>query len=149
MPQSSHHTDADWLVISGKFGIQILYHTSISMSTSVSYDERSIFGSHGAYAVWTGTEPRTYSVSASLVAANGAEVNFNIKQAQSAYAWTQDSPPPCQELKLPTNSGAAYLFETSVRIESFDASIPESTHILESAPVQIEFSLGLKECKAI
>lgn len=143
MATSSHHFDIPWCVIGS---IKILYHTSISTNTSVTYDERSVFGSHGAYAVWTGTAPRSYSLSANLVGANPEEVNFNIAQVQNAYNWTQESPPQCRGLKGPSGVG---LFEASVRIESFDASIPEATHLDGGSPIQIDFSLGLKECKAI
>ena len=141
MTISKHHYDVSWCTIGP---ITIMYHTSISMSTQVTYDERSVFGSHGAYAVWTGTAPRTYSLSANLVAANSNEVKFNMGQVAAAYQWTQQSPPSCQKLTAPGG-----IFNTSVRIESFDASIPESTHLDAGAPIQIDFSLGLKECKPI
>lgn len=146
---SSHHYDAPWCMISE---IMIMYHTSISSSISVSYDEKTVFGSHGAYAVWTGTSPRSYSISASLVAANPMEVIFNVGMVGLAYLWTQCSPPGCKILILPTSLGASLLFGTLVRIESMDASIPEMTHldpISGGSPIQLEFSLNLKECKAI
>ena len=144
MSQSSHHTDVPWCTVGG---ITILYHTQISMNTSVTYDERTVFGSHGMYAVWTGTAPRTFSVSATLVGANGREVQFNLGQVAAAYKWTQGNPPRCKKLKVP--SGASKIFNTRVRIESMDASIPEAVHLFGGAPIQIEFSLNLKECKAI
>ena len=144
MATSNHHEDVKWCTIGD---IQILYHTTISMNTSVTYDERTVFGSHGAYAVWTGTAPRNYSISANLVAANTGEVEFNLAQIQTAYNWTQDSPPKCKPLIVPPGAGA--LFNTHVRIESFDASIPETTHLEAATPIQMDFSLGLKECKAI
>src|SRR5574344_226229 len=139
-----HHYDLPWCTIGN---ITILYHTSISVTTNVTYDERSVFGSHGAYAVWSGTAPRNYSLSANLVGARYLEVQFNIAQVVSAYNWTQESPPQCKGLHGPL--GVASLFSTSVRIESFDASIPEATHVEYGSPIQIDFSLSLKECKPI
>ena len=144
MATSSHHIDVPWCTVGP---VVILYHTSISMNIAVHYDERTVFGSHGAYAVWTGTAPRSFSVSSHMVAANLIEVNFNVAQVEAAYAWTQESPPQCKKLSLPhiyTN-----IFRSAVRIESTDASIPEATHIQGGKPIQIELSLSVKECKAI
>lgn len=144
---SSHHVDVAWCVVGP---VSIMYHTSISMNTSVTYDERSVFGSHGAYAVWTGTAPRSYSISASLVGANTMETAFNVSQVRNAYDWTQQSPPRCNNLTLP-NMNNRSLFEAAVRIENVDTSIPEMTHTdnASHAPIQIEFSMSLKECKPI
>ena len=145
MDQSSHHQDIPWVVV-GK--VKILYHTTISMSISVSYDERSVFGSHGAYAVWTGTEPRSFDLSASMVAANTKEAEFNVSQVAEAYDWTQQSPPQCQALVGPIGAGS--VFNTDVRILSVSSSIPETVHLTGGeVPIQIDLSLSLKECKAI
>ncbi len=146
---SSHHWDAPWCMISE---IMIMYHTSISSDISVTYDDRTVFGSHGAYAVWTGTSPRDYSISADLVGANSLEVIFNIGMVGLSYLWTQCSPPGCKILLLPTSLGASLIFGTTVRIQSMNASIPEGTHldpISGGSPIQISFSLSLKECKPI
>jgi hypothetical protein len=146
---SSHHYDAPWCMVGE---IVIMYHTTISTSISVQYDERTVFGSHGAYAVWTGTSPRSYSVSANLVAANSAEVVFNLLSVKLAYMWTQNSPPGCKILLLPTSLGASLIFGTMVRIESMDANIDEGVHldpISGGSPIQITFSMSLKECKPI
>ncbi len=149
MAGSIHHDDVVWCVVGP---VSILYHTSISMNTAVTYDERSVFGSHGAYAVWTGTAPRSYSVTASMVAANSSEVVFNLKQVYNAYQWTQQSPPQCAALRvgnggLKVNGGS--LYNDSVRIESFDSSIPDATFMDAGIPIQIELSMSLKECKPI
>ena len=142
---SSHHAEVKWCIVGT---IAIMYHTSISVNTSVAYDERTVFGSHGAYAVWTGTAPRSFSISASLVGANLAETTFNLAQVTSAYEWTQESPPGCKGLTLPP-VGLAMVLQGTVRIESMDGSIPDGTHIYGGTPIQIDFSMGLKECKAI
>jgi len=139
---SDHHTDVEWCVIGP---ITIMYHANISVNTSVTYDERSVFGSHGAYAVWSGTAPRSFSVSTNLVAANSGEVQFNMGLVYSAYDWTQMSPPICLPLKAP----APAIFDAMVRIESYDSSIEEGTHLDINTPIQISLSLSLKECKPI
>lgn len=144
MAMSSQHNDFPWCVVGT---IVIMYHTTLSMSTSVQYDQRTVFGSHGAYAVWTGTDPRSFNLSANLVAANTLEVIFNLGMVWQAYDWTQKSPPPCKMLIPPL--GSSMIFNTKVRIESMDASIPESVHLDYEMPIQIDFSMGLKECKAI
>jgi hypothetical protein len=144
MATSAHHVDVPWCIVGG---VTILYHTSISMNIAVAYDERTVFGSHGAYAVWTGTAPRSFSIQSSLVGANILEVQFNVAQVEAAYAWTQESPPHCKGLRLPEITSG--IFSSSVRIESTDASIPEMTHIQGGRPIQIEMSLSVKECKAI
>ena len=144
---SQFHAEASWCIVGS---IIILYHTSISVSTSVTYDARSVFGSHGAYAVWTGTDPRSFTVSASLVGANTSETKFNMEQVLAAYTWTQESPPGCKGLELPKIDSFG-LFNSLVRIESMDGSIPDGTHIDDKwgMPIQIDFSLSLKECRAI
>jgi len=139
---SDHHIDVEWCIVGP---ITILYHANLSVNTSVTYDERSVFGSHGAYAVWTGTAPRSYSLSTNLVGANSGEVAFNMGLVYLAYDWTQQSPPKCEELKAP----APEIFNTKVRIESYDASIEEGTHLDMNIPIQISLSLSLKECKPI
>lgn len=144
MALSSHHVDVPWCIVGP---IVILYHTSISMNIAVAYDERTVFGSHGAYAVWTGTAPRSYNINASMVGANSLEVLFNMAQVELAYSWTQESPPQCKKLILPLI--LTRIFTSSVRIESTDATIPEATHIQAAQPIQVEMSLSLKECKAI
>lgn len=144
MATSSHHVDAPWCIVGD---VAILYHTTISMNIAVAYDERTVFGSHGAYAVWTGTAPRSYSISSSMVGANTLELMFNIGQVEAAYAWTQESPPKCKKLRLPSITTS--IFKTSVRVESVDTSIPEMTHVEGGRPIQIELSLSVKECKAI
>lgn len=141
---SAHHVDVPWCIAGP---VTILYHTSISMNIAVTYDERTVFGSHGSYAVWTGTAPRSYSVSAEMVGANVGEIAFNVGQVEAAYDWTQESPPQCKKLTLPTIT--TKIFKTKVRIESADASIPDMTHIEAAHPIQITLSLSLKECKAI
>jgi len=141
--KSIHHTDVPWCVVGG---VTILYHTTISMNISVQYQEQTVFGSHGAYAVWTGTDPRSYSVSADMVGANALEVAFNVKQVKTAYDWTQQSPPKCEGIK---STPAASIFHAKVRIESMDSSIPDTTHIVAADPIQISLSMALKECKAI
>jgi len=144
---SEHHNDVPWCVVGP---VVILYHASVSVNTSVSYDERSVFGSHGAYAVWLGTAPRSYSVSTNLVAANSDEVKFNMQQVKMAYDWTQESPPYCAPLVSPMThvelDSAGYV---DVRIESYDSSVEEATHLDSLAPIQIALSLSLKECKPI
>lgn len=141
---SAHHIDVPWCIVGS---VTILHHTTISMSITVTYDDKSVFGSHGAYAVWTGTQPRTYSINASMVGANTLEIMFNVAQAEAAYAWTQESPPQCKYLRLPQIS--TDLFATDVRIESAEASIQEMVHIQSAHPIQIDISMSVKECKAI
>lgn len=143
---STHHHDVPWCRVGP---IVILYHANINVSTSVSYDERSVFGSHGAYAVWLGTAPRTYSVSTNLVAANSYEVKFNMQQVKAAYDWTQESPPHCAKLVSPITHTELDTKSVFVRIESYDSSVEEATHLDSLAPIQISLSLSLKECKPI
>jgi hypothetical protein len=142
MGMSAYHVDVSWCVVGD---ISILYHANISVNTSVTYDERTVFGSHGAYAVWTGTAPRSVSISANLVGANSSEIQFNVQQVLNAYNWTQQSPPPCKKISAP----APQLTDMSVRIESFDSSIDEGVLLDGSNPIQISLSLSLKECKPI
>ena len=142
MGMSAYHIDVSWCVVGD---ISILYHANVSVNTSVSYDERTVFGSHGAYAVWTGTAPRSVSVSANLVGANSGEVAFNVTQVLNAYNWTQESPPQCRKLTAP----APQLTNMMVRIESFDSSIDEGVLLDGDNPIQISLSLSLKECKPI
>lgn len=141
---SAHHIDVPWCIVGS---VTILHHTTISMNIAVQYDERTVFGSHGAYAVWTGTAPRSFNINASMVGANTLEIMFNMRQAEAAYAWTQESPPQCKGLVLPQI--ATSLFATDVRIESTDTSIQEMVHIQSGHPIQIDISLSVKECKAI
>jgi len=142
MGMSAHHIDVAWCVVGP---VKIMYHSNISVNVSVQYDARSVFGSHGQYAVWTGTEPRSYSVSSNMVAANADEVQFNLDQVEAAYNWTQENPPGCQKLKAP----ASRIFDAYVRIESYDSSIEEATHLDGTDPIQITLSLSLKECRPI
>lgn len=146
MAYSEHHYDVAWCQVGD---ITIMYHANLTVNISVQYDERSVFGSHGQYAVWLGTAPRAYTVWANMVAANGDEIAFNVDQVIKAHQWTQESPPQCKPLKAP--AGAAH--NTSVRIETYDSSIEEATMTHGSskgnAPVQITLSLSLKECKPI
>lgn len=147
MGESNHHTDVKWCVVGPT---TILYHTTISMSIAVQYDQRTVFGSHGAYAVWTGTDPRSYNISANFVAANVTEAQYNVDQITAAYNWTQESPPKCKGLTGPT--GVAKIFNTDVRPESVDSSIPEGVHLTPKGhllPIQIDFSISVKECKEI
>ena len=146
--QSAHHNDVPWCMAGP---VVILYHASINVSTSVSYDQRSVFGSHGAYAVWLGTEPRSYSVSSNLVAANSGEVAFNITQVVVAHQWTQESPPTCMALKSPMTGLSMNEAEggVMVRIEGYDSSVDEATHLDNLTPIQISLGLTLKECKPI
>lgn len=146
MRYSNWHEDTEWCVVGP---VSILYHTTISMNVAVQYDQRTVFGSHGAYAVWTGTDPRSFSVSASMVAANSDEVKFNVKQVVAAYDWTQESPPSCQKLTAPTGTNS--IFGANVRPESVDSSIQEAVHFdkYNNGPIQIELSLSVKECKEI
>jgi hypothetical protein len=139
MGSSAHHIDVPWCTVGP---VSIFYHANISENISVSYDQRSVFGSHGAYAVWLGTEPRGYSVSANMVGANAGEVAFNLSQVSAAYGWTQQSPPAC----LPLVSPGYY---ATVRIEGYDSSIEEGVHIDSNIAIQISLSLTLKECKPI
>lgn len=144
---SAHHNDVPWCVVGP---VVILYHASVNVSTSVQYDQRSVFGSHGAYAVWLGTDPRSYSVSSSLVAANSEEVLFNIQMVKAAYDWTQESPPYCGALVSPiTNVELDAAGYVDVRIEGYDSSVEEATHLDNMMPIQISLGLTLKECKPI
>ncbi len=139
---SAHHIDVSWVVCGP---VTIMYHANLSVNTSVNYDQRSVFGSHGAYAVWLGTEPRSFSLSASMVGANTAEVAFHLAQVVNAHGWTQQSPPKCAGLVSP----APDAFSASVRIESYDSSIEEGVHLDSTTPIQLSLSLSLKECKPI
>jgi len=144
---SSHHYDVEWCTAGP---VTILYHANISVNIGVQYDQRTVFGSHGAYAVWTGTDPRSYSISANLVAANADEVAFNLLQIKNAHDWTQESPPSCQPLRSPiTHMELTDTGYTMVRIEGYDASIDEAVHLDRNRPIQISLSLTLKECKPI
>jgi len=142
MVTSAHHIDVSWCIVGP---VVIMYHANISVNTSVSYDQRSVFGSHGAYAVWLGTEPRSVSVSTEMVAANTDEVKFNIDQVVAAYDWTQGNPPSCKKLKAP----AGDIFDMMVRIEGYDSSIAEGVHLEGDMPIQLSLSLNLKECRPI
>lgn len=142
MGLSAHHIDVKWCVVGP---VVIMYHANISVNTSVQYDQRSVFGSHGAYAVWLGTDPRSVSVSSNMVAANSGEVKFNLKQVKNAYDWTQQNPPVCQLLNAP----APDIFKMHVRIESYDTSIEEGVMLDGNDPIQISLSLSLKECRPI
>lgn len=146
MWKSAHHEDIEWCIVGP---VSILYHTTISMNVAVQYDQRTVFGSHGAYAVWTGTDPRSFNVSASMVAANSSEIKFNVDQVIAAYQWTQESPPTCQGLTAPTGTSA--IFGADVRPESVDSSIQEAVHLDKNGngPIQIDLSLSVKECKEI
>ena len=142
MATSAHHIDTPWCVVGP---VTIMYHANITVNTAVSYDERSVFGSHGMYAVWTGTAPRSISVSTSMVAANGDEVKFNLDQVIAAYDWTQGNPPSCRKL----SAKAPDIFDMMVRIESYDSGIEEAVHLDGDKPIQISLSLSLKECRPI
>jgi len=142
MGMSSHHNDVPWCVIGP---VKIMYHASIDVTTTVTYDDRGVFGSHGAYAVWTGTAPRSVNVSSNMVAANADELAFNMAQVEAAYNWTQGNPPKCESLQAPASS----VFDMDVMIESYSSSIEEGTHIQAGTPIQIALSLSLKECKPI
>lgn len=139
MAFSAHHIDVDWCVAGP---VVIMYHANISVNISVQYDQRTVFGSHGAYAVWLGTDPRSFSVSTNMVGANSGEVAYNLGQVYAAHAWTQESPPHCAELSSPA-------YSAPVRIESFDSSVEEGVHLNDGIPIQISLSLSLKECKPI
>ena len=143
---SSHHIDVPWCTVGP---VTIMYHANISVNIGVQYDQRSVFGSHGAYAVWLGTDPRTYSVSSNMVAANTPEVIFNIAQVTAAHGWTQMSPPTCLPLvspmTLPDYSGGPVM----VRIEGYDSSVEEGVHLDSKIPIQISLGMSLKECKPI
>jgi hypothetical protein len=145
-----HHYDIPWCVIGT---ITIFYHANLTTNISVQYDERSVFGSHGQYAVWLGTSPRSFTVWANMVAGNGVEVAFNVAQVMAAYSWTQESPPSCKYMKAPIPLGLPLLHLVSVRLETYDSAIEEGTHMLGStllgAPIQVTLSLSLKECKPI
>lgn len=142
---SDHHIDVPWCIVGP---VVILYHATINVNILVSYDERSVFGSHGAYAVWLGTAPRSYSISSNLVAANSTEVKFNLNQVAAAHGWTQESPPQCAGLKSPITGGASG-GDIMVRIESYDSGVEEATFLNDAIPIQISLSLNLKECKPI
>lgn len=139
MATSAYHRDVPWCTVGP---VTILYHANISVNISVQYDQRTVFGSHGAYAVWTGTDPRSFSISSNLVGANSDEVQFNLGQVYSAHEWTQESPPHCGDLASPA-------FWAPVRIESYDSSIEEGVLLDGSTPIQISLSLSVKECKPI
>lgn len=149
---SNKHNDVPWCVAGP---VVILYHASINVSIGVQYDERTVFGSHGAYAVWTGTSPRAFNVSTTMVAANADEVKFNLGQVAAAHNWTQESPPTCLPLVSPINhDGVNHLangMQTNdmVRIEGYDSSVEEATHLDAGSPIQISLGLTLKECKPI
>jgi hypothetical protein len=146
--QSSHHHDVPWCTVGP---VIILYHANITVNIGVQYDQRTVFGSHGAYAVWLGTDPRSYSVSTTLVAANSGEVFFNIGQVAAAHNWTQESPPHCDKLKSPMTGTSINESEAGVdvRIEGYDSGVDEATHLDSLTPIQISLSLSLKECKPI
>ena len=147
MSTSRHHHDVPWCVAGP---VKILYHATVSVNISVSYDERSVFGSHGAYAVWLGTAPRSYSISSNLVGANSDEVKFNLEQVEAAHGWTQMSPPSCEPLTSPiTTTDIWKPGFVDIRIESYDASVDEAVHLDGDNPIQISLSLSAKECKPI
>ena len=146
-----HHYYMAWCVVGD---ISIFYHANMTTNISVQYDERSVFGSHGMYAVWLGTAPRSFTVWANMVAANTDEVTFNVQQVINAYNWTQESPPECKSMMSPIALADGGLKDVSVRIESYDSSIEEATFthgtdLLGEAPIQVTLSLSLKECKPI
>lgn len=143
MASSSHHYDVPWTTAGP---VVIMYHANISVNTSVQYDQRTVFGSHGAYAVWTGTDPRSYSLSTNMVGANSGEVAFNLGQVVLAYGWTQMSPPTCLPLVSPLTLKDGLV---TVRIESYDSGIDEAVHLDSGMPIQISLSLTLKECRPI
>jgi len=134
----------------------ILYHCSYSYSISVQYAEKTVFGSHGVYFPWTGTEPRNFDISANLVAGTPTEAAWNVTQISSLYGWTQASPPTCQILKVG-------IISTSVRIESLNVSVDENTMVyrnemslendtigsVTNLPIQINLSVSVKECRGI
>ena len=142
MGMSAHHIDTSWCVVGP---VTIMYHANIGVSTSVQYDQRSVFGSHGAYAVWLGTEPRAVTVTTNMVGANSAEVGFNLAQVIAAYDWTQGNPPSCRKIQAP----APDVFDMMVRIEGYDSSVEEAVHLDGNSPIQISLSLTLKECRPI
>ena len=147
---SEHHLDMPWCIVGG---ITIFYHANMTTNIAVQYDERSVFGSHGQYAVWLGTAPRSFTVWTNMVAANHLEVAFNVAQILIAHEWTQDNPPGCRIMKSPIPIGGALLYLLNVRIESYDSSIEEGTMMdgvaFVGAPIQVTLSLSLKECKPI
>ena len=132
---SIHHVDVAWCVIGN---IQIMYHASLDYNIQVSYQEETVFGSHGVYAVWTGTSPRSFSLSSNLVAANSSEVLENLGQVRKVYNWTQESPPQCKMLSCSAFVTAA------VRIESFNTSIEEGVLRDGGIPIQIALSMEIK-----
>ena len=151
MAFSEHHIDVPWCVVGP---ISIFYHANMTQSIQVSYDERSVFGSHGQYAVWLGTSPRSLSVWATMVGANAEEVNFNVQQVINAWNWTQENPPSCKTMVAPAALSNADLNKISVRTETFESNIEEATMThgttaLGNAPIQITLNLTLKECKPI
>jgi hypothetical protein len=126
-------------------GASILYHCSYSYSISVQYAEKTIFGSHGVYYPWTGTEPRNFDISATLVASSPAEATWNLAQTTILYNWTQESPPQCKKMKV------GFISDIKVRIESLSVSVDENTLVLDAqnTPIQIGLSLSVKECRSI
>jgi hypothetical protein len=142
---SRHHTDLPWCIAGW---VTILYHSTIDVGNTVTYDEKTVFGSHGLYAVWSGTSPRNVTTNADMVASNELECLFNMAQIAIAYDWTQDSPPGCRFFLGPP--GMLHLYSMMVRIETFGTNIAEGTHLSGLfIPIQISLSLTLKECKAI
>jgi len=139
---SAIHADVDWCIVGN---IHIMYHASLSIDVSIQYHEDTLFGAVGEYAVWTGTTPASFNINSDMVAANTAEILFNKQQVMNGYSWSKQQPPKCKKMITP----APGLFDKNVRINSFNASIPESTMLIANEPVQISLSLGLKECKPI
>jgi hypothetical protein len=140
-----------WCVVGN---IKIFYHANMTTAISVQYDERSVFGSHGQYAVWLGTAPRSFTVWANMVGTNATEVEFNVQQVINAWKWTQESPPRCKTMVAPIALSKDELNKIKVRIETYDSSIEEATMThsaqgLGNAPIQVTLSLSLKECKPI
>ena len=142
MGLSAWHADVTWCSAGAA---TIMYHANISVSQSVNYDEQTVFGSHGMYAVWTGTDPRQWSVSADMVAANSGEAGFNVGQVAALMGWAAESPPSCQQVSAP--AGAA--FNGPGRILSWDGSVSDGVHLTGGIVVQVSLSTSIKECKAI
>ena len=126
-------------------GAVILYHCSYSYSISVQYAEKTVFGSHGVYFPWTGTEPRNFDISANLVAGSPTEATWNLAQVTMLYNWTQESPPKCKNLSV------GYIKGVSVRIESLNVSVDENVLVFDAnlTPIQINLSVSVKECSGI
>ncbi len=151
MAFGEHHYDVPWCVVGS---ISIFYHANMTTNISVQYDERSVFGSHGQYAVWLGTAPRSFTVWSNMVGANSDEITFNVQQVINAWNWTQESPPQCKDMTAPIALSQAKMNVVPVRIETYDSSIEEATMThgtkgLGNAPIQVTLSLSLKECKPI